>query len=510
MMPRRNSESIEQHEYNNQTNNPPSPYQNPTYNRNSRLFGNMNQAPTVVYHNPHAGFQQTDLSNDPRRYGMSVGPNAVQGSLMQLDQSQHMGGMITTAPSQYSMPYRAPEHPQFQTPGTAASVYVSADGQRISQMGPGGIQMTTAANHPHYAYTMGVEMQQDQLQQPPPGTATQGGLVSQAEREEELLLQLLIARRNRTQQTGMAANDSLADELMRLRQNRGFTSPTFPGGTTMNQSVMDSSIGGMQRQFLPELNGRIDRNPTRLVDARTQDMLDVSQRGEKRLGYDVVKFGPMEPMYTSQGDEDVVAPPKKQKRAHRKKPADMPRRPLSAYNLFFSEERERILKEIESKEDEPKLDGADDDDDDAEHAVEKKKDQSEAGESEKKKRGEDDDGAGGSKPKAFLRPLIPTEKKRRPHRKTHGKISFQTLARMVGERWKSLSDERRKYYQNLAEEDAKRQKAAMEEYYAKQNIRKKVEEKDAVKEGSDEVKEKESPSSSTTTDRLQGIKDTVA
>ena len=73
------------------------------------------------------------------------------------------------------------------------------------------------------------------------------------------------------------------------------------------------------------------------------------------------------------------------------------------------------------------------------------------------------------KPKALLRPLIPAEKKRRPHRKTHGKISFQELARMVGERWKGLPDDERKYYQDLAQEDMKRQKVAMEEYYAKQN-----------------------------------------
>jgi HMG (high mobility group) box len=112
---------------------------------------------------------------------------------------------------------------------------------------------------------------------------------------------------------------------------------------------------------------------------------------------------------------------------------------LSAYNLFFSEERERILKEIEKKE--GKTDAAEGEvaDDDEE------------------------------KPKALLRPLIPSEKKRRPHRKTHGKISFQELARMVGERWKSLPDLERKYYQDLAQEDMKRQKTAMEEYYAKQN-----------------------------------------
>jgi hypothetical protein len=126
---------------------------------------------------------------------------------------------------------------------------------------------------------------------------------------------------------------------------------------------------------------------------------------------------------------------------------------LSAYNLFFSEERERILKEIQKKEgkdgDEPEIEDKPEEEDEAEA-----------------KEGDEE------KPKALLRPLIPSQKKRRPHRKTHGKISFQQLARMVGERWKSLPEDERKYYQDLAQEDMKRQKLAMEEYYAKQNASK--------------------------------------
>ncbi|KAL7575855.1 hypothetical protein ACA910_003172 [Epithemia clementina (nom. ined.)] len=85
---------------------------------------------------------------------------------------------------------------------------------------------------------------------------------------------------------------------------------------------------------------------------------------------------------------------------------DAPRRPLSAYNLFFSDERERILKEREEA-----------------AAIEA-----------------DADGSGKAK--------------------TARKIQVQEMAKIIGERWRGLPDEWRSYYQDLADEDMKRHKEA--------------------------------------------------
>ena len=108
----------------------------------------------------------------------------------------------------------------------------------------------------------------------------------------------------------------------------------------------------------------------------------------------------------------------------RKKAKDKPKRPLSAYNVFFKEERNRLLEERRK----------------AESGRKEQNDISTTSEHSKKK-------ADGKK-------------------KSRDKIGFESLAKVIGHRWQELTSEQVNYYKRKADEDMVRYKREMEAYNA--------------------------------------------
>jgi len=57
-----------------------------------------------------------------------------------------------------------------------------------------------------------------------------------------------------------------------------------------------------------------------------------------------------------------------------------------------------------------------------------------------------------------------TTRKKRPHRKTHGKIEMQTLTKLVALRWKNANNDVRSFFQIEADKDSHRYRADMRTY----------------------------------------------
>ena len=108
---------------------------------------------------------------------------------------------------------------------------------------------------------------------------------------------------------------------------------------------------------------------------------------------------------------NMVASSQDKEKKVKKKPKDKPKRPLSAYNIFFKEERTRILEALPEGDPKP-------------------------------------ENSGGRK------------RKKRPH----GKIGFESLAKVIGQRWQELTADQVDYYKKKAESDMLRYKSEMEKY----------------------------------------------
>jgi HMG-box domain len=123
---------------------------------------------------------------------------------------------------------------------------------------------------------------------------------------------------------------------------------------------------------------------------------------------------------TSAGLLGKIGPTMAEKKVVRRKPKDKPKRPLSAYNIFFKEERQRLLQQLPAKDD------------------------------------------------------TPGDKKQKRKKVPHGKIGFESLAKEIGKRWQELDGIQSQFYKDKAAKDMKRYKEEMDGFLAKEEAKEKT------------------------------------
>jgi hypothetical protein len=194
--------------------------------------------------------------------------------------------------------------------------------------------------------------------------------------------------------SGLSLQAQLLDSTLKDSQSQWAYTMQNQGLLSLNNITASSMDSGSQPQF-------DFASMTNMLAERQQQQMDKAASAPS-------------PVF-NRAPEAVAAAPTEDK-------ASMPVRPLSAYNFFFSDERERIL----------------------------------SGKT-------DDTFDNNKKQRLLLQHLAKDRSKRRPHRKTHGKINFTTLSKLIGQRWKQLPDERKNFYRDVASIDLERYQRELRE-----------------------------------------------
>lgn len=154
---------------------------------------------------------------------------------------------------------------------------------------------------------------------------------------------------------------------------------------------------------------------------------------------------------TTVSEKSPCAHPKPKYRRKSRHPSDA-RRPLTAYNFFFSSDRDLILRTIAyAEKNNPTEIGTPSSTDDLsyfQNILSKttiSQDELQAHEESVH-----------LKAQSLLDAHLESDKVKVPHRKLHGKIGFLTLGKLIAARWRELPLESKKYYFDLAEKDSTR------------------------------------------------------
>jgi hypothetical protein len=218
---------------------------------------------------------------------------------------------------------------------------------------------------------------------------------------------------------GMSSHPSEMISFLEADQTR--TGPPSNTGSSVGAASASSSwLGRLSKTNFRQLAGTVPSSsghsisepsiPLGLMSQHSirQGSLGTPNHGDFRATWSDASTEALDDLGTTSLVKEKTSRPKKAK--HDSKP----KRPLSAYNLFFSEERERILEEIPDK--------------------------------------------------ASVAPHASQIRPRKGKPRPHGKIDFQSLAKMVGKRWKDLDAETVAIYKQKAADDLARYRNEMVEY----------------------------------------------